>query len=137
MIGKFIINVILNFCVMTFSILTLFNFSPDYVLISISLSKFVNYLIDNKSGRYYFIIFFVLQFICLLFYLEIIELNFCKLNENTRRNIQIRGEKDFSGNTGGDSRTQSLVELPLGYLLYEESKVDNNNDSEIIDQSLN
>ena len=137
MIGKFILNVILNFCVMTFSILTLFNFSPDYVLISISLSKFVNYLIDNKSGRYYFIIFFVLQFICLLFYLEIIELNFCKLNENTRRNIQIRGEKDFSGNTGGDSRTQSLVELPSGYLLYEESKVDNNNDSEMIDQSLN
>ena len=94
-IGKFILNVILNFCLMTFSILTLINFPPDYVLISISLAKFINYLIDNKSGRYYFIIFFVVQFICLLFYLEIFELNFCKLNENTRRNIKIREADDF------------------------------------------
>ena len=138
-IGKFILNVILNFCLMTFTILTLFNFSPDYVLISISLSKFVNYTIDNKSGRYYFIIFFVLQFICLLFYLEIIELNFCKLNKNTRRNIQIRGENDFLGRTESGSRSQSIVELTSGYYLCEEPKGDNddNKNNEMQEQTVN
>ena len=124
-IGKFILNVILNFLLSTFTILTLFNFTPDYVLISVSLSKFVNFLIDYQSDRYYFIIFFILQFFCLLLYLEIIELNFCNLNKNTRRNIQIRGDEDLSGENESDSQRSSLVEIAPGYLLDQENKDDN------------
>ena len=32
----------------------------------------------------------------MLIYLEILELNFCGLNKNTRRNIHLRGEIDLS-----------------------------------------
>jgi hypothetical protein len=126
-IGKFLINIIFNFFLSTFTILTLFNFTPDYVLISVSLSKFVNFLIDYQSDRYYFIIFFILQFFCLLLYLEIIELNFCKLNKNTRRNIKIRGDEDLSGKNESDSQRESLVEVSPGYLL------DNGNKGDIIE----
>ena len=133
-VGKFLINVIFNFLLSTFTILTLYNFTPDYVLISVSLSKFVNFLIDYQSDRYYFIIFFILQFFCLLLYLEIIELNFCKLNKNTRRNIKIRGDEDLSGKNESDSQRESLVEVSPGYLL------DNGNKGDIIEmrtQSIN
>ena len=123
-VGKFLINVIFNFFLSTFTILTLFNFTPDYVLISVSLSKFVNFLIDYQSDRYYFIIFFILQFFCLLLYLEIIELNFCKLNKNTRRNIQIRGDQDISGENESDSQRASLFEISPGYLIDDDSKSD-------------
>ena len=123
-VGKFLINVIFNFFLSTFTILTLYNFTPDYVLISVSLSKFVNFLIDYQSDRYYFIIFFILQFFCLLLYLEIIELNFCKLNKNTRRNIQIRGDQDISGENESDSQRGSLFEISPGYLIDDDSKSD-------------
>ena len=96
-IGKHIINIILNFFVATFTILTLFNFTPDYVLISNVLSKIVNVLIDDSNNKYYFIIFAILQVICLLFYLEIIEFNFCGLNKNTRRNIKYRSDVWLEG----------------------------------------
>ena len=33
---------------------------------------------------------FFFQLLSLLFYLEILELNFCGLNKNTKRNIQLR-----------------------------------------------
>ena len=96
-IGKHIINIILNFFVATFTILTLFNFTPDYVLISNILSKIVNVLMDDSNNKYYFIIFAILQVICLLFYLEIIEFNFCGLNKNTRRNIKYRSDVWLEG----------------------------------------
>ena len=135
--GKFLINIILNFCLSTFSILTLFHFFPDYVLISVSLSKFVNYLLDNKTDKYYFIVFFILQFICLLFYLEIFELNFCKLNKNTRRNIQNRGDDDFLGNNESDSQRTSLVEVSPGYLMRGVKKAEDiNKMTEIVDNNL-
>ena len=75
----------------------------------------------------------------MLFYLEIIELNFCKLNKNTRRNIQIRGEDDFLGRTESGSRSQSIVELTSGYYLCEEPKGDNddNKNNEMQEQTVN
>ena len=116
-VGKFLINVVLNFLLYTFTILTLYQFNPDFVLISLQLSKFVNVLMNNKNGTYYFIIFVVLQFFCLLIYLEIIELNFCELNKNTRRNVQIRGKDDALGNFESESERASIVEITPGYVL--------------------
>ena len=37
-----------------------------------------------------------------MIYLEIIELNFCDLNKNTKRKINLRGLDDLSGDTGSD-----------------------------------
>ena len=125
-IGKFLINVILNFFISTFSILTLFYFSPDFILISLQLSKFVNVFMDRNTKQYYFIICVVLQFFCLLIYLEIIELNFCNLNKNTRRNIQIRGKDELLRNNDNDTESdiKSNIELSEGYLLKNEGEKD-------------
>ena len=125
-IGKFLINVILNFFISTFSILTLFYFSPDFILISLQLSKFVNVFMDRNTKQYYFIICVVLQFFCLLIYLEIIELNFCDLNKNTRRNIQIRGKDELLRNNDNDTESdiKSNIELSEGYLLKNEGEKD-------------
>ena len=40
-----------------------------------------------------------------MIYLEIIELNFCDLNKNTKRKINLRGIDDLSGDTGSDSNS--------------------------------
>ena len=138
-IGKFLINIILNFFINTFSILTLYHFSPDFILISLQVSKFVNVLMDKNTKEYYFIIVVVLQFFCLLIYLEIIELNFCNLNKNTRRNIQIRGKDEVLGK--GDNDTESdingSVELSEGYLIKnEDENVDEDKDRKLSEVSL-
>ena len=44
-----------------------------------------------------------MQTFFLLIYLEIIELNFLGLNYNTKRNIEIRGLQDLTGENGRDS----------------------------------
>ena len=116
-IGKFLLNIILNFILYTFSALTLYNFTPDHILISMQLSKFCGVLMGNFNDRYYFIIFVALQFFSLLIYLEIIELNFCNLNKNTRRNVQIRGAIDYLGQEESDSANSSLVEIIPGYVV--------------------
>lgn len=120
-IGKFFLNIILNFILYSLAALTLFNFTPDHILISMQLSKFAGVLIGNLNDRYYYIIFVLLQFFCLLVYLEIIELNFCGLNKNTRRNVKIRGEMDFLGYLESDSERSSLVEVCPGYLVSQEA----------------
>ena len=45
---------------------------------------------SDSDNRWYSIILFVLQFISLLFFLEILEFNFCNLNLNTKKSIQER-----------------------------------------------
>ena len=65
-----------------------------------------------------------LNVLTFLIYTEIIELNFCKLNKNTRRNIQIRGDQDISGENESDSQRASLFEISPGYLIDDDSKSD-------------
>ena len=82
---------------------------------------------DKNTKEYYFIILVILQFFCLLIYLEIIELNFCNLNKNTRRNIRIRGNdelcEDIIKKLEDDvSDRSSNVELSEGYLLENEDE---------------
>ena len=83
-------------------------------------------LIDEDPEKFYCLIFFFLQFISLLIYLEIIELNFCNLNKNTKRNIELRGIEDFSGDNGRDSTVEEgkLDINPDYYLKFGEN--DNN-----------
>ena len=115
-LGKHIINIILNFFAVTFTILTLFNFTPDYVLISNVLSKIVNVLMDDSNNKYYFLIFAILQVICLFFYLEVFEFNFCGLNKNTRRNIRNRSDAKFD-TVSVDS---NFYEVSTDYFIKEE-----------------
>ena len=73
-------------------------FSYNHVLISIDLYLIVNYSVYFISNKYEKRLFFLIpaffQILSLLFYLEIMEFNFCNLNRNTKRNIMIRQEKE-------------------------------------------
>ena len=93
-IAKQLLNFILTFILNLFRALTILNFTPDYILISFAISRIVNVVIETK--KYICLALFPFQFFFLLFYLEIIELKFCGLNKNTKKNIQIRGERELN-----------------------------------------
>ena len=98
------------------NILIIYYFNPNYILISFQISKIVQVLIDENKEKYYCIFFFVYQFMALMIYLEILELNFCNLNENTKSNIEYRGLLDLSGECGRDSSLGN-IELNKDYIL--------------------
>ena len=54
------------------------------------------------------IILFILQFFIILIYLEIIELNFCGLNKNTKRKIQIRANNEMNFSESRDRNLSIL-----------------------------
>ena len=97
LISRFIFIMILQFIFFLLRILTLAYFTPHHLLICLSISKFVVTSIDEESPlKYASIIPFIFQFFSLMIFLEIIELNFCGLNKNSKRNIQKRGEIETS-----------------------------------------
>jgi len=106
------------------NILIIYYFNPNYILISFQMSKIIQVLIDKDIQKYYCIFFFILQFFGLMIYLEIIELNFCKLNENTKRNIDLRGVEDSIGEFERGS-TFNVVEVNKEYFLRPSSINDN------------
>ena len=65
--------------------------TPNFVIIAFELSRIPSSIIKQKdSYRWYILIISIIQVIFLLFYLEIIEYNFCSLNKNTKKNISER-----------------------------------------------
>ena len=88
-----VLNYILNFIINLLRYLTIYYLTPEYILISFTISRIFNIVIKTK--KYECLALFAFQFICLLLYLEIIELNFCGLNKNTRRNISERSASEF------------------------------------------
>ena len=72
-------------------------FSPDYILIISLLAGIGETLIIVKQNIVYLAFYIpsiIIQFFFMMIYLEILELNFCGLNKNTKRNIHLRGEID-------------------------------------------
>ena len=61
----------------------------------------------------------ILILICLFIYTEIIELNFCELNKNTRRNILKREmrEKMMIGDLYNDEQNNNRLEISPGYIV--------------------
>ena len=79
-------------------------------------------MIKNEPEKLYCIIFFAIQFFSLMIYLEIFELNFCNLNENTRRNINLRGLLDDLEENGRDS---TVIDINKDYFI-DKSEIDDN-----------
>ena len=127
-IGKQLLNMVIYFIYSSLLILNIYYFNPNFILISFQLPKFVDIVIDQKKEKYYFLVFFVLQFISLLIYLEIIELNFCKLNANTKRNIELRGIKELSMVNERESiNTGSEIDIDGDYYI---NNIENEKESE-------
>jgi len=107
------------------------NFSPDYILIGNQAALiFVDICLIDEKYQYSSILLFIFLIFSLLFYLEIFEYNFCDLNKNTKRNIQIRAESEnFIDDTIDDK-----IELSPGYIVKESEE---NNSNEIIEMKEN
>ena len=83
-------------------ILTIYYFTPNFILIVLQFSRITEHLIIIQKTKLYIISFYVIQLIALMIHLEIIELNFCGLNNHTKQNIDLRGIDDLTSE-GRDS----------------------------------
>ena len=109
-------------------ILTIYYFTQNHIYTSYTFIKLVDLLIMKKTNyKYFSIILFIPQFLGLLIFLEIIELNFCKLNQNTKINIEKRELKEDLNDDDDQNdedidpeerkSKQSIVEISPGYLV--------------------
>ena len=81
-------------------------FSPNHMLIAYVINKIKKILFNSKNTdktRFFCLIPFVFQILSLMFYLEILEYNFCDLNKNTRRNIRLREIEEMNNKEGNDN----------------------------------
>lgn len=114
-----------------FQLLALENLTPNHMMISYEIGKLFNNLVMSQSKmKWYSIILFVLQFIILLFFLEILEFNFCKLNENTKKNIEERGLTTMNMRDSVNSANGNVIDID-GYSIHQEN-IGDSNEMEII-----
>ena len=66
-----------------------------------------------------------MQILVLMFYLEILELNFCGLNENTQRNIDLRGQDDLSLERIDSSSSLNETDINMEYPIEIQKKIEN------------
>ena len=94
--------------------LLLFYLRPNHMIITDEIHVYLGMILNKKKpNRAYSVIPFVFQILALLFYFEILELNFCGLNKNTAKNIEARGVAE----NNMDSSDSSKIELEDQYIL--------------------
>ena len=113
--------------------LMLYYLRPNHMIISDELTVYVRLIfLQDKPNKYYTIFGFVLQMMALLFYFEILELNFWNLNDNTVKNIQIREGSDNA------NRISELIELgDKGEYYLDDKEGKENTDEELVDEKNN
>ena len=124
-IATFFLEFILYFIYYLLEILSIFYLSPEYILIAQIAAKIVNILEKGNDNKYFCIIFFILQYFSLMIYLEILELNFCNLNKNTKRNIKLRIDVDDGQIERIESLDDSKFEAGDGYIFENEEEGEN------------
>ena len=107
------IYIINNFKRLT--ILTIYYFSPNFILIVIQFSRITQHLIQMKVEKLYLIVFYIIQIIALMIHLEIIELNFCGLNKFTKRNIDLRGVHELLNEDKDLTAGLNIVDINKDY----------------------
>ena len=128
---RFVLNIL--------KILTIYYFTQNHIYTSYTFIKLVDLLIVKKTNyKYFSIILFIPQFLGLLIFLEIIELNFCKLNKNTKINIEKRELKEDLNDDDDQNdedidpeerkSKQSIVEISPGYLVNSGAELESFND---------
>ena len=107
-------------------ILTVYYFTQFHTYTAYILIKVFDLLLKKENDyKYFTLLFFVFQFLGLLVFLEIIELNFFGLNKNTKKNIEIReiqentklmDENDRDSEVGVNLN-KNKIEYTPGYLI--------------------
>ena len=105
---KIIFSFITNSIVFLFFYKCLQECTPNHILLAFTVCRYLPNLKESFSEEektLYLIIYsssFIIIFLCVLIFLEIMELNFCKLSYNTRRNI-LKRERIEEKKSGKDS----------------------------------
>ena len=124
-IGRLVLVFILHVIMCPLSILIIFYFSPEFILIIFQLSSFIKNIIINPTEKLYCIVFYIILFIALMIHLEILELNFCGLNKYTKRNIDLRGLEDVLGEGRDSTVGTNAIDINKDYLILKEDKNEN------------
>ena len=124
-IFKIVLPLVFNFIICPLTIMTVYYFSPDYILIITllaSISENIRICISLKRFNILLLL-NIIQIFDLLIYLEILELNFCGLNKNTRRNIHLRSENDSSFEQREYISENNNFDININYSLELEEKI--------------
>ena len=111
-------------------ILMLYYLRPNHMIITDEIHVYIGLIFyKEKPNKLYTIIPFVFQILALLFYFEILEFNFCNLNINTIKNIQMREREDI------DLRKSvpNIIELGDQYII---NDIDTKNDDGALNLSF-
>ena len=113
--------------------------TPNYVIIGIELGKVPHELLSIKDAKFWPIIFIIiLQALCLLFYLEIFEFNFCSLNKNTKKSILKRqSQLIYDENDDNDDNENIENEIDSEYSIYSLNDTKEIEMNETIDENEN
>ena len=139
---QFIFFLILFFIKWLLYVQIIYYLRPNHTIINDEINVFESQIIYKKienaelniknTDKYYTFIPFILQMLCLLFYFEILELNFCKLNNDTVKNIQKRerneGNDKYESKEGRDSFNNNKIELVGQYYLDGDKEETNEDD---------
>ena len=140
---QFIFFLILFFIKWLLYVQIIYYLRPNHTIINDEINVFESQIIYKKienaelniknTDKYYTFIPFILQMLCLLFYFEILELNFCKLNNDTVKNIQKRerneGNDKYESKEARDSFNNTKIEL-VGQYYLEGDKEETNEDDD-------
>ena len=101
-------------------ILIIYYLQPNHIIINDEFTVFeTNMFYVDTNDKYYTLIPFAFQVLALLFYFEILEFNFCKLNKNTAKNIRKRVGNDVGDDDIGTLIKNDNIDLPGGQYEYE------------------
>ena len=139
---QFIFFLILFFIKWLLYVQIIYYLRPNHTIINDEINVFESQIIYKKienaelniknTDKYYTFIPFILQMLCLLFYFEILELNFCKLNNDTVKNIQKRerneGNDKYESKEARDSFNNNKIELVGQYYLDGDKEETNEDD---------
>ena len=121
---NFFLDIIFNnYLRLLLTMLILDYFSLNHVLISQAMYFIVVYFIycvsdfDNYGRYLIFLIPSFFQIVSLLFFIEILEFNFCNLNKNTKRNIMLREETEMLLRNARNCTLSSDIEVDDGLIL--------------------
>jgi hypothetical protein len=92
-------------------------FGPSFIFVSYEIAKIPNTLIFTEgTKRWIVLVLSLFQILFILFYLEILEYNFCSLNKNTKKSIREREHRNSICEINDDANDDDDDEIDIkGY----------------------
>ena len=113
-----------------FRVLILDYLTPNHILIAYEITKIISVLTNPYlENKWYSLIPIAFHFLSLIFYLEILEYNFCGLNKNTKKNIELREKDDMIQRDSLLDNPNNEIDIGHGYLI--------NKDNNKIEKEMN